>query len=156
MHRDRIRQKLQDREGGNTLPRAAFADQSHGLAAVELERDALDGLDRVRSGAAGESDAEIADIEKWRRNTASGAQSTTLRGSNASRTASPTKIKRLSIVASTKNAVKPSHGACRLDLPWASSSPSDGDPGGSPKPRKSSEVSVVIDPFRMNGRKVIV
>ena len=50
----------------------------------------------------------------------------------------------------------PSHGACRLALPCASNSPSDGEPGGRPKPRKSSEVRVVIEPLRMNGRKVIV
>ena len=41
-------------------------------------------------------------------------------------------------------------------MPWARSSPSEGEPGGSPKPRKSSEVSVVMLPFRMNGRKVSV
>ena len=41
-------------------------------------------------------------------------------------------------------------------MPWARISPSDGEPGGRPKPRKSSEVSVVMEPFRMNGRKVSV
>ena len=41
-------------------------------------------------------------------------------------------------------------------MPCASSSPSEGEPGGRPKPRKSSEVSVVIEPTRMNGRKVSV
>ena len=50
----------------------------------------------------------------------------------------------------------PSHGACRLFLPCARSSPSDGEPGGMPRPRKSSEVSVVIEPFRMKGMKVSV
>jgi len=79
-----------------------------------------------------------------------------LRGSKASRTASPTKISRLSMMARTKKAVRISHGACRLALPWARSSPNDGEPGGRPKPRKSSEVSVVIEPLRMNGRKVSV
>ena len=48
--------------------------------------------------------------------------------------------------AMTKNAVNPSHGACRLALPCASSSPSDAEPGGKPMPRKSSEVSAVIEP----------
>ena len=41
-------------------------------------------------------------------------------------------------------------------MPWASISPSDAEPGGRPKPRKSSDVSVVMEPFRMNGRKVSV
>src|SRR5207253_5225298 len=105
--------------------------------------------------AAGKGDAELADLKEWRRAIIS-AHCTTLRGSNASRTASPTKINRLSIEASTKNAVRPSQGACRLALPCASSSPSDGEPGGRPKPRKSSEVRVVIEPLRMKGKKVIV
>ena len=38
------------------------------------------------------------------------------RGSNASRTASPTKISSVSTPPSTKNAVNASHGACRLFL----------------------------------------
>src|SRR5262249_46185274 len=36
------------------------------------------------------------------------------------------------------------------------SSPSDGEPGGRPKPRKSRAVSVITDDDRMNGRKVMV
>ena len=55
--------------------------------------------------------------------------------------------------ANTKKPVIPSHGACKFALPWARSSPRDGEPGGRPNPRKSSEVSVVIDPLSMNGRK---
>src|SRR5258707_3595789 len=117
---------------------------------ISLER--VGGLGHTR---AGERDAEIPDYEK-RWGAASVAQSTTLRGSKASRTASPTKINRLSIDASTKKAVRPSQGACRLDLPCASNSPSDGEPGGRPNPRKSSEVRVVIDPLRMKGRNGIV
>ena len=41
-------------------------------------------------------------------------------------------------------------------MPCARISPSDGEPGGSPKPRKSSDVNVVIEPFRMKGRNVSV
>src|SRR5688572_5251615 len=79
-----------------------------------------------------------------------------LRGSKASRTASPTKISNDSMIDIVKKAVSPSHGAWRLFLPCAIISPSDGEPGGMPKPRKSSEVSVAIEPDRMNGRKVNV
>src|SRR5437867_1322685 len=82
-----------------------------------------------------EGDREIADVEKRR------AHWKVLRGSSESRTASP---------------MKPSHGACRFCLPWLRSSPSEGDPGGRPKPRKSSAVSVVTDPDRMKGMKVTV
>src|ERR1700742_4138014 len=79
-----------------------------------------------------------------------------LRGSNASRTASPMKISSDSMIATAKNPVKPSHGACTLALPCDSSSPSDGEPGGNPKPRKSSAVSVITEDETMNGRNVMV
>src|SRR2546421_1225224 len=79
-----------------------------------------------------------------------------LRGSNASRTPSPMKINSDSMIATEKKPVKPSHGACTLALPCDSSSPSDGEPGGRPKPRKSSAVSVITDEDRMNGRNVMV
>src|ERR1700742_3926529 len=79
-----------------------------------------------------------------------------LRGSKASRTASPMKIRSDSMIATAKKPVNPSHGACTLALPCDSNSPSDGDPGGSPKPRKSSAVSVITEDDTMNGRNVIV
>src|ERR1700680_3612438 len=77
-------------------------------------------------------------------------------GSNASRTASPMKISSESMTATAKNPVSPSQGACTLALPWDSSSPSEGEPGGSPKPRKSSAVRVITEEERMNGRNVMV
>src|ERR1700683_2650204 len=79
-----------------------------------------------------------------------------LRGSKASRTASPMKIKSDSMIATAKNPVKPSHGAWILALPWDSNSPSDGEPGGNPKPRKSSAVSVITEDDTIKGRKVMV
>src|SRR6201995_3906165 len=79
-----------------------------------------------------------------------------LRGSNASRTASPMKIRSESMIATAKKPVKPSQGAWTLALPCDSNSPSDGDPGGRPKPRKSSAVSVITDEETMNGRNVMV
>src|ERR1700686_1620335 len=79
-----------------------------------------------------------------------------LRGSNASRTASPMKINSDSMIATAKNPVKPSHGACTLALPCDSNSPSDGEPGGKPKPRKSSAVSVITEEETMKGRNVMV
>src|SRR5437899_1932699 len=97
-----------------------------------------------------EGDREIADVEKRR------AHWKVLRGSSESRTASPMKTRSDSMMETTKKPVKPSHGACRFCLPWLRSSPSEGDPGGRPKPRKSSAVSVVTDPDRMKGMKVTV
>src|SRR3981189_2740078 len=78
-----------------------------------------------------------------------------LRGSNASRTASPMKISSDSMIATAKNPVKPSHGAWTLALPCDSNSPSEGEPGGNPKPRKSREVSVMTDDDTMNGRNAM-
>ena len=54
------------------------------------------------------------------------------------------------------NADKPNHGAWRFALPCATISPYEGEPGGSPNPRKSNEVNVAIEPDRMNGIKVNV
>src|ERR1700730_16322452 len=79
-----------------------------------------------------------------------------LRGSNASRTASPMKISSDSMMATAKKPVKPSHGACTLALPCDSNSPSEGEPGGNPKPRKSSAVSVITEDDTIKGRKVMV
>src|SRR6266446_8635938 len=79
-----------------------------------------------------------------------------LRGSKASRAASPMKIKSDSMMATEKKPVKPSHGACTLALACDSISPSDGEPGGKPKPKKSSAVSVITEDDTMNGRKVMV
>src|SRR4051812_19569984 len=66
------------------------------------------------------------------------------------------KIKSDSMIATEKKPEKPSQGACTLDLPCDSSSPSDGEPGGSPNPRKSSAVSVITELDTMNGRNVMV
>src|SRR6185369_14696416 len=66
------------------------------------------------------------------------------------------KISNESMMATAKKPVKPSQGACTLALPCDSSSPSEGEPGGRPNPKKSSAVSVVTDDDTMNGRKVMV
>src|SRR5258705_11767083 len=79
-----------------------------------------------------------------------------LRGSKASRTPSPMKINSDNMIATEKKPVKPSHGACTLALPCDSNSPSDGEPGGRPKPRKSSAVSVITEDETMKGRNVMV
>lgn len=60
------------------------------------------------------------------------------------------------MVASTTKAVMPSQGACRLFLPCWTSSPSEGEPGGRPKPRKSRLARIVTEPERMKGMKVSV
>src|SRR5512132_4408183 len=79
-----------------------------------------------------------------------------LRGSKASRAASPMKIRSDSMIATEKKPVKPSHGAGTLDLACDSNSPGDGEHGGRPKPRKSSAVSVITEDDTMKGRNVMV
>src|SRR5690606_31669938 len=120
------------------------------LSRRDIERDAADGLDRPFPLA--EVDVQVANREQR----IHGHHPKVLRGSSASRTASPMKTSRLSISEITAKPESPSHGACRLFLPCDSSSPSDGEPGGRPKPRKSSAVSVVTEPPRMKGMKVSV
>ena len=60
------------------------------------------------------------------------------------------------MIPSVKKLVMPSHGACRLLRPWVTISPSEGEPGGRPNPRKSRAVRAVTAPLRLNGRKVMV
>src|SRR3954462_9052755 len=66
------------------------------------------------------------------------------------------KISSDSMIATAKKPVRPSQGGGTLALPCDSNSPSDGEPGGRPKPRKSRAVSVITDDDRMNGRNVMV
>src|SRR6478735_7308499 len=146
--RGRIVQQLQNRERGDGFARAGFTDDRQGLALGDMKGNAVDG-ERLPAALA-EGDGKILDGKKG------SAHAKVFLGSKASRTASPMKISSDSIRAITKKPDSPSQGACRLALPCASSSPSEGEPGGRPKPRKSSEVSVVIEPFMMKGRKVSV
>src|SRR3954463_8910083 len=66
------------------------------------------------------------------------------------------KISRESMKAPVMKPQRPSHGAWMLALPCESSSPSEGEPGGRPNPRKSSAVSVITDDDTINGRNVMV
>src|SRR5690349_5938352 len=148
MPRRRIGQEPQNRQRGDRLARSGFADQRQRLALGDIERDPIHGQRLAAAGT--EGDGKIADGEQ------SVCHAKVLRGSNASRTASPTKINSDSISATVKKPVSPSQGACTLALPWDRSSPSEGEPGGRPKPRKSSAVSVMTEDDMMNGRNVIV
>src|SRR6185312_7223431 len=132
------RQQLQQRKRGQRLAGAGFAHQSQCLAAVQGEGHV------VHNALVAEGDGQVLDLDQ--------AHVGNRRGSKESRTASPMKMSRVSTPPSTTKAVMPIPGACRLFLACATSSPSDGDPGGKPKPRKSSVDSNVTEPDRMNGR----
>src|SRR5215471_19029554 len=99
---------------------------------------------------------KFADIEQRLVGGVHQAHANVLRGSKASRTASPMKIRSDSMIATEKKPAKPSHGAWMLPLACDSNSPSEGEPGGRPKPRKSSAVRVITDDDTMKGRKVMV
>src|SRR4030081_2488469 len=103
-----------------------------------------------------EGDGEVRDLEQLLITCLHRAHQNVLRGSKASRTASPMKIKSESMVATVRKPQIPSQGAWILALACESISPSEGEPGGRPKPRKSSAVSVITDEETMNGRKVMV
>ena len=97
------RQQLKQRQRRQRLAGPALPNERQGLAAFEGEGNA------VHDSARSEGNGEIRDFEQ--------AHVGILRGSKASRTASPTKISSTSTPPSTTKAVKPSHGACRLSLP---------------------------------------
>src|SRR4030095_7800576 len=147
MARRRIGQQLQDRQRRDRLAGAGLADQGLRLTALDGE------IDILRHHSAAERDRQVLDLEQRRPGI---AHTVVFRGSNASRTPSPMKINRVRSAPMTKNPVKASHGACKFSLPCCSNSPSEGEPGGSPSPRKSSAVNVVTDPLSVNGRKVSV
>src|SRR5258706_8537420 len=154
MRGGRIRQQLQDRQRADRFSRTRLSDQRHALTTLDLKGNMID---RGRD-AAGlmKRHRQIADVEQGLVGGVHAAYLNVLRGSNASRTASPMKISSDSMMATAKNPVKPSHGAWTLALPCDSNSPSDGEPGGKPKPRKSSAVSVITDEETMKGKNVMV
>src|SRR5262249_1532954 len=146
MPRFRIWQQLHDRQRGDRFAGAALANQRQRRPALDLERDVshrlqLAALHRKRDGTIPHGEHR---------------HPRTFPGWKASPPASPMKMSSVSMRARTTKPVSPSQGACRLALPCARISPSEAEPGGRPKPRKSSEVSVVMAPLRMNGRNVSV
>src|SRR5271170_682100 len=149
MARRRIGQETDRRQRRHRFARARFADQGQNAAGRQPERNAID--DDLLAPALAEGDRKVAHIEERRL-----AHVKVFLGSNASRTPSPMKISNDSISAMMKKPERPSHGAERLDLPSSSNSPSEGDPGGMPSPRKSSEVNVLIEELTMKGRNVSV
>src|SRR5690606_2695305 len=148
-----VGQELEHRKRGDGFARSRFAHKRHGFALGDVEGNMIDRNTLLAILAKG--NGKIAD-RKQDFVVHRSAHWNAFRGSNASRVASPIKISSDSISEMTTKPVMPSHGACRLFLPCASSSPSEAEPGGRPKPRKSSEVSVVSEPLRTKGRKVSV
>ena len=104
----RVGQKLQNGEGGDRLTRARFADQRHGLAAFEVEGRAADGFDIVFVLEV-KTNPQIFDLQQAH----VPSFPCVLRGSKASRTASPIKTSSESMVASAKKAVKPKKTATK-------------------------------------------
>ena len=101
--RGRVGQELEDRERRDRLAGARLAHQRHRLARHDVERDAVDRQHVARALAEGDGEVLHGEERLCHRNV--------FRGSKASRTASPMKIRRLSMKAITKKPVSPSQGA---------------------------------------------
>ena len=113
MGRRRIVQQFQHRQGGDRFAGTRFAHQSNRLALIDMKRYAAHRMDDLAVN--GEIDMQIIHFQQRPdrlvlRHVRSHQENVFL-GSNASRTASPTKISRLSISEITKNPVSASHGA---------------------------------------------
>src|SRR5262249_33360175 len=146
----RIGKQLHHRKGGDRFARSGFPDKRDRLTLADVERHTIDGQKLALTSS--EGDRKVAD----RQQSFVRVHLKVFLGSNASRTASPMKISNESMIAMLKKPVRPSHGACTLAFPCDSNSPSDGEPGGRPKPRKSSAVNVITDDDKMNGRNVML
>ena len=109
MVRRRVRQKLEHGERGHRLAGAGFADQRHRLPFLDGEGDAIDRERLAR--ALPEGSGQFLDLEQPIVGRFHRLHPKVLRGSNASRTASPMKIKSESMVATVKKPEMPSHGA---------------------------------------------
>src|SRR5258708_39535867 len=108
MVRGRIRQELQYLVRGHRLAGARLADQRHRFALAQVERDAID-RERVAPALA-EGDGEVLDLEQFLVGGVHRVHIKVFRGSKASRTASPMKIKSDSMTASVRKPENPSHG----------------------------------------------
>src|SRR5262249_11942581 len=131
-----------------------FTHQRDGPPLLDLERDAID---RERLALAlPERDGKVLDLEQVVVRCFHRAHPNVLRGSKASRTASPMKIRSESMVATVKKPQLPCQGGCIEALPRERTSRREGEHEGRPKPRKTSAVSVITEDERMNGRNVMV
>jgi len=73
---------------------------------------------------------------------------------NIWRKASPMKVSKSSVVTRTTKVDSDIHQASMLFLPCESNSPKEGVPGGTPRPKKSREVSAKIAALMRKGKKV--
>ena len=96
-------------------------------ASFSPSRDAE--IDAVHDLLVAEGDAQLADVEQLFHVLA-------FRGSSASRSASPMNVSSSRVTISTANVESEIHQASRLALPWFSNSPSEGVPGGTPRPEE--------------------
>ncbi|MNS05386.1 hypothetical protein D3C72_367850 [compost metagenome] len=104
-------QQLQDRMGGHRFARARFAHQCQAFAAADIQAQI------AHHGLATEGHAEVTDFDQVGHINIRIKIVDQDRGSKASRKASPMNTSKERINARVKNAVRPSHGACRFCLP---------------------------------------
>ena len=98
------------------LPQPGFADEAERLARLEVERHAVDGVDRPLVGP--EADDEVLDREQGRSwaapaGAAPGARHRLIRGSSDSRRPSPRRLNPIALIEIAAPGKKISHGAWR-------------------------------------------
>src|SRR2546429_145944 len=131
----------QHRQGGDGLPAPRLPHEAEGLARVEVERDAVDGARRAAPVFGDEVGLQVPHAEQRLGHT------TSLRGSSASRSASPTAFKAMTTgeMASPGNGAH--HGATAIFRQQSSIMlPQLGAGEGTPMPRNDSPASSSI-PF---------
>ncbi|ABA48402.1 hypothetical protein BURPS1710b_2632 [Burkholderia pseudomallei 1710b] len=165
-----VAQQAQDRQRGDALAGARFADERDALAAADRKRYVVDG-ERAAEAHAQPLDRQQRLMRRRRRRRRRAGAARDLRGahcrrpaaravsairvSSALRSASPMNVSSNSVATSTQNVASEIHHASRFALPCASSSPRLGVGGGTPSPRKSRLVSARIAPLILNGRNVM-
>src|ERR1700761_77615 len=131
------REDAHERESGDGLAAAALSGQAENLAAVDDEAHVID--DRDRCLPLSDSHTEIAYVEDWAHAAAilipPTASSVTARGSRASRSASPMKLKPTTTVKMARPGNVASHQSWKFTDPVAIIDPHSAIGGTAPRPR---------------------
>src|SRR5436309_10672589 len=104
-----VRKQLEHGERGHRLAGAGFADQRQCFPLLDVEGHAIDRERLARPLP--EDGGQLPDLEQLVVGRFHPIHPKVLRGSNASRTASPMKMSSESMMATVKNPEMPSHGA---------------------------------------------
>src|SRR6185437_2474423 len=128
-----MRQQAEQRQRGQGLPAAALAGDSHDLAGVNGERDAINCLLVTRPGRQlNRQPVDLKQRARHRRTTRA------VRGSSMSRKASPMKLKASTTVRIARPGNMPTHQLLKFSAPSATMAPHSAMGGWAPRPRNDS------------------